>query len=133
MIRYIVVSIFSGVLFGVMDGLVNVNPLASKLYIVFRPIAKTYINVPAGVLIDLFYGFVMAWLFLALYNSLPGRGALIKGLSFGLIAWFFRTVMYVATHWMMLHIPASTLTYVLLTGLAEMLILGVFYGLTLKS
>jgi hypothetical protein len=73
MIRYIIISLASGVLFGAMDGLINANPLAQRLYQVFKPVAKTSINV-----------------------------------------------------------PAAALLYTLAAGLCEMLVLGVFYGLTLK-
>ena len=40
--------------------------------------------------------------------------------------------MAVASTWMMFNIPAQTLFYQLLTGLGEMLVLGVLYGLTLQ-
>ena len=40
MVRYIIVSIVSGILFGVLDGLINANPLAQRLYEVYKPIAK---------------------------------------------------------------------------------------------
>jgi len=132
MIRYIIVSIVSGILFGVMDGLINANPLAQKLYEVYKPIAKTFLNVPAGVVIDLVYGFAMAGIFLLLYKSLPGESGLVKGTSFALFAWFFRVVMYVASQWMMFNVPIGALLYTLITGLCEMLVLGILYGLTLK-
>ena len=132
MTRYIIVSVISGVLFGVLDALVNANPVAQKLYDVYKPIAKTSINPIAGMVIDLVYGFVMAGVFLVLYQSLPGETGLVKGISFALIAWFFRVVMYVATQWMMFEVPAAALLYTLGAGLGEMLILGILYGLTLK-
>jgi hypothetical protein len=132
MIRYVIVSIVSGILFGVLDGVINANPLGQRLYQAYRPIAKTTINIPAGITIDIVYGFVMAGLFLLLYNSLPGQAGLAKGLSFALIVWFFRVVMYVATQWMTLDVPAGALLYTLVTGLFEMLILGILYGLALK-
>ena len=132
MIRYIIVSIVSGILFGVMDGLINANPLAQKLYEVYKPITKTSLNVPAGVVIDLVYGFAMAGIFLLLYKSLPGEAGLVKGTSFAIFAWFFRVVMYVASQWMMFNVPIGALLYTLITGLCEMLVLGIFYGLTLK-
>ena len=132
MIRYIIVSIISGILFGIMDGLINANPLAQKLYEVYKPIAKTVINVPAGIIIDLVYGFVMAGVFLLLYRSLPGETGLLKGISFALLVWFFRVVMSVISGWMMFNIPIGALLYTLITGLGEMLILGILYGLTLK-
>ncbi len=133
MIRYIVVSIVSGILFGVLDGLINANPLAQNLYRVYQPIARPSINPVAGMLIDLVYGFVMAGVFLLLYTSLPGATGLVKGLSFGLLVWFFRVVMSAASQWMTFAVPGEALLYSLLAGLGEMLILGVLYGLTLSK
>jgi len=132
MIRYVIVSTGSGILFGIMDALINANPFAQRLYEVYKPIAKTSINVPAGVVIDLVYGFVMAGIFLLLYKSLPGEAGLVKGISFALLAWFFRVVMSVASSWMMFNIPIGALLYTLVTGLGKMLILGILYGLTLR-
>ena len=132
MIAYIIVGIISGVLFGVLDGLINVNPLAQSLYEVYKPIAKTSINAPAGITIDLIFGLVMAGAFLLLYQSLPGEVGWVKGISFAILIWFFRVVMYVASQWVMFNVPVSAVLYTLITGLAEMQILGILYGLTLK-
>lgn len=132
MIRYIIVSIGSGILFGSMDGIINANPLAGRLYECYKPIAKTSINVPAGIAIDLAYGFVLAGVFLLLYKSLPGKTGFAKGLSFSLMAWFFRVVMYAASQWLMFNVPVEALLYSLAAGLGELLILGILYGLTLK-
>jgi hypothetical protein len=132
MIRYIMVSIISGILFGVLDGVIHANPLAQRLYEVFKPIAKTSINPLAGIMIDLVYGFIMTAVFLVLYKSLPGETGLVKGMSFAFLVWFFRVVMYTASQWVMFNVPIETLFYSLVTGLGEMLILGVLYGLTLK-
>ena len=132
MAGYVIISILSGVLFGILDGLINANPLARRLQEAYKPIAKQSLNFKAGIVIDLVYGFIMAGIFLILYNSLPGGIGLLKGLSFALMAWFFRVVMSVASQWMMYTIPGKTLLYNLLTGLLEMLILGILYGLELK-
>jgi hypothetical protein len=132
MTTYIIISIISGILFGLLDAVINANPLAQRLYEVYKPIAKTLINPLAGIVIDLVYGFVMAGVFLLLYNSLPGGIGLIKGLSYAVLMWFFRVAMYVASQWVMFKIPIKTLLYSLVAGLGEMLILGVLYGLTLK-
>ena len=132
MTEYIIISVASGILFGILDGVINANPLAQKLYDAYKPIAKTSINPIVGIVIDLVYGFVMAGAFLLLYNSLPGETGLIKGISFGLLVWFFRVVMNVASQWVMFKVPVQTLLYSLFAGLGEMLILGVLYGLTLK-
>ena len=131
MTTYAIVSVVSGVLFGILDGLINANSMAQRLYDVYKPIARTSINPVAGIAIDLVYGFVMAGVFLVLHQSLPGEAGIVKGISFALVVWFFRVVMYVATQWTMFNVPAATLLYTLIAGLGEMLILGVLYGLTL--
>ncbi len=132
MTEFIIFSIIGGILFGILDGVINANPLAQKLYQVYKPISKTTLNLPAGIVIDLVYGFALAGIFLLLRNSLPGESGLIKGLSFGVMAWFFRVVMSAASQWVMYIIPIRTLIYTIIAGLVEMLILGMFYGLTLK-
>lgn len=132
MMRYLLVSLGSGLLFGVLDGVINANPLAVRLNEVYKPLARTSLNPVAGVLIDLAYGFILVWLFLLLYHSLPGDSGVLKGVSFALLAWFFRVVMSVASQWMMYTVPSQTLLYTLLSGFAEMLVLGLLYGLTLK-
>ncbi len=132
MTRYIIVSIINGILFGVMDGVINANSFARKLFEAYKPIAKTSVNAPAGIFIDLFYGFAMGAIFLLIYSSLPGESELMKGLIFGLILWFLRVFMSVASTWMTLDVPIKTLFYVLTTGLIEMLIIGIVYGIFLK-
>jgi hypothetical protein len=132
MITFVIVSVSSGILFGILDGVINANPFAQRLYKVFKPIARSSINPFIGILIDLIYGFAMAGVFLLLYTSLPGEAGLLKGLSFGVMVWFFRVVMYVASQWIMFNVPGRTLLYSLAAGFGEMLILGVLYGLTLK-
>jgi len=131
MTSYIIVSVISGILFGILDGLINANPYATKLFEVYKPIAKTSVNFVAGMIIDLAYGFILAALFLLLYPSLPGESGFVKGVSFGLMVWFFRVVMSVASQWMMFKVPVEALLYSLLAGLGEMLVLGILYGLTL--
>ncbi|MDD5067476.1 MAG: hypothetical protein PHF84_10580 [bacterium] len=132
MLRYIIVSIISGFLFGTMDGLINANPFAQKLFLFLKPVARTSVNVPAGIIIDLVYGFAMAGIFMTLYQALPGPAGPVKGISFGLIVWFFRVVMYTASQWMTTTMPVSAVLYILLSGLVEMVLLGMLYGVTLK-
>jgi len=132
MTGYVIVSLISGVLFGLLDGLINANPMAVKLYEVYRPIARTSVNFVTGIIIDLAYGFILAGLFLLLYTSLPGVSGLAKGVSYALMVWFLRVGMSVASQWMMYNVPLKTLLYTLLAGLGEMLILGILYGLALQ-
>jgi hypothetical protein len=132
MVNYIIVSMISGILFGLLDGLINANPIANNLYKVYKAIAKTSVNFVAGMIIDLAYGFILAAIFLLLYPSLPGEVGVLKGISFSLMIWFFRVVMSVASQWMMYKVPMKALLYTLLAGLGEMLILGILYGLALQ-
>jgi hypothetical protein len=132
MTTYLIVSVVSGILFAILDGLINANPLAQRLYEVYKPIARKAINPLAGIVIDLVYGFVMAALFLLLYKSLPGTTGLVKGASFACLAWFFRVAMSAASQWVMFNVPVKAALYSLAAGFGEMLILGVLYGLTLK-
>ena len=132
MTSYIIVSVVSGILFGILDGLINANPIANKLFAVYKPIARTSVNFVAGMIIDLAYGFILAALFQLVYPSLPGEVGLVKGVSFALMVWFFRVVMSVASQWMMFKVPLKALLYTLLAGLGEMLILGILYGLALQ-
>jgi hypothetical protein len=132
MLRFVLVSVAAGILFGVLDGLLNANPLAQRWYAAYKPIARPSVSVVAGIAIDLAYGFVMAGIFLLLFKSLPGEAGWVKGLSYGLLIWFFRVVMGVAAQWVMFTVPPVTLAYSLIAGLLEMLVLGVFYGLTLR-
>jgi len=133
LVRYVIVSVASGVLFAVLDGLINANPLARDFHKVYEPIARAGVNIVPGIVIDLAYGFVLAGLFLLLYKSLPGRKGVTKGICFGLMLWFFRTVMCVASSWMMFDLPGSLLLYTLFSGLGELLVLGIFYGIALNS
>ncbi len=129
---YIIVSIGGGILFAIMDAAINANPLAQKLYQVYKPIAKTSLNPILGMVIDLVFGFIMAGIFWLLYPGLPGGAGVLKGLSFGGMMWFFRILMQAASQWMMFRVPGRTLVYTVFAGLGEMLVLGALYGLTLR-
>ncbi len=131
MLRYTVIGLVSGLLFGILDAFLNANPLARSLFDVYQPIARTSINIVAGILIDLVYGFVLAAMFMLLSRALPGSSGVVKGLSFAVGLWFVRVVMGAASTWMMFKVPAGTIAYVVVAGLVEMLALGILYGFTL--
>jgi hypothetical protein len=129
--RYIVVSIGSGLLLALLDGVLNGNPLAVRLKEVYKPIARTSINMVAGIIIDLIYGFILAGMFIHLFHCLPGQTGLVKGLSFAAGLWFLRVIMNAASEWMIFNVPLKTIFYSVAAGLLEMLALGVLYALTL--
>jgi hypothetical protein len=132
MLRFIIGAILTGLLFGTLDGIINGNPYAVKLMECYKPIAKTTINIPAGLLIDLFYGFVISGIFFAVLPVLPSDSGIIKGIIFGFGMWFFRVLMGAISSWMMFNIPGKTIIYILWTGLLEMIILGIVNGLIIK-
>lgn len=132
MLRFFIVCLANGMLFGMLDGIINANPLAQKLFVVYKPIAKEAINVPLGIVIDLAYGLIMGLIFLFLYKAFPGESGIVKGLLFGTVVWFFRVFMNTMSQLMMYKVPASALLYMALTGLVEMLIIGLVYGAFLR-
>jgi len=74
MLKYILIA--SAAAFSLRHGwVINANPVAQKLYEVYQPIARTSVNAPVGIAVDLVYGLVMAGLFVVLYESLPARPA----------------------------------------------------------
>ena len=129
--RVLFVGLAVGLLFAVLDGLINANPIAQRLYSVYRPIARQSVNAPLGLSFDFVSGIVMAFLFVALASALPG-GWLAKGIAFGLIAWFFRVAMASASQVVMFRVPAPAVLYGLCTGLAEMVALGAVCGALLR-
>ena len=131
LIRVLAVGLGAGLLFAVGDGLLNANPLAQRLNDIYRPIVRESVNAPLGAALDLIFGIVMGALFVLLAPALPGNG-IAKGAAFGLIAWFFRVAMGTASQVVMFRVTTPTAMYWLLTGLAEMMMLGIFYGALLR-
>lgn len=122
MLRQIVVGLIAGVAFLVLDGLVNANPLAQRLYAAYEPIARPSVNAAAGSAVDLAYGVILVALFLTLRPSIPGRTSIMKGVSFGLMVWFLRVVMRVAGEWVTTTVPPTTHAYTLVAGLVQVLL-----------
>ncbi len=133
MSTFLIVGVASGILFVLMDFVLNVNPLARRLNEPYKPIARQKMRLLAPVIIDLLYGLLMAGVFLLLRPALPGSKVLGAGISFGLLAWFFRVLMAGISQWVMFDVPLSTHMYSIGAGLVEMMALGLFYGLAFKS
>jgi len=129
--RVFVVGVGVGVVFAILDGLLNANPLAQRVYAAYRPIARQSVNAPLGLAFDIVSGVVMAVLFVVLTPVLPG-GPVAKGLAFGVMVWFLRVAMGVAAQAVMFNIPGPALAYALLAGLVEMAMLGSLYGIALR-
>jgi len=133
MTRFVVTAIITGFFFGIMDGMIYGNPYAARLMEVYRPLARKNVKFLAGMATDLLSGFIISAVFYLIMPVLPSDYGLIQGLLYGVILWYFKVFMNVTSDWMMFNIPRKTLFYILLTGLAEMIILGVTNGLMLKD
>lgn len=131
--RQILVGLVAGVAFLVLDGILNANPLAQRLYAAYQPIARQSVNAVAGSLIDLAFGMILAGFFSALRTSLPGRSRVTKGLSFGLMVWFLRVCMRVAGEWVVTVVPVEVHAYTLGAGLVQMLIVASLIALLLPE
>lgn len=132
MAKFILVCIVCGILFGFLDGVINANPLAQDLFKIYKPVARASINVTAGIIIDLLYGFALGFLFVLLYPALPGETGVLKGVGFAVIVWFLRVVMGGVASWMTFTLPVRTLLYIVASGFLEMLALGILYGIFVK-
>jgi hypothetical protein len=131
LLRVLAVGLGTGVTFAILDGVLNANPVAQRLYAVYRPIARESVNAPLGLVVDLVSGIVMAAVFAALAPVLHG-GPWTRGLAFGLLVWYFRVAMNVAGQAVMFNIPAPALLYSLASGLVEMALLGLLLGFALR-
>ena len=129
---YLLVGLAGGVIFLMLDAIVNGNPLAQRLSSPYRPIARTRLMIIPALAIDILYGLAMAGLFLLLRGSFPG-GWVGAAISFGLLAWFFRVLMNALGQWVMFDIPVATHLYAISAGLLEMLALGFFFSIAFKS
>jgi hypothetical protein len=132
-IRFLIVGLASGIIFALLDFVLNANPLAQRLSAPYWPIARKAMPLAAAIVIDLLFGFAMAGIFLLLRPAFPGGPVLGAGISFGLLMWFFRVLMSGLSQWVMFDIPLKTLLYSIGAGLVEMLALGLFYAAAFRS
>jgi hypothetical protein len=132
-ITYVIVGLAGGIIFLLLDFVLNVNPLAQRLSEPYRPIARKEMPLTAAVVIDLVSGLAMAGIFLLLRPAFPGGPVVGAGISFGLLTWFFRVLMNELSQWVMFDIPLKTHLYSVGAGLLEMLALGLFYAVAFSS
>lgn len=124
--RLLLAGSITGILFGLCDavlGFISMSLFQLPLFASDPALWKTTFNPVMGLVVDFIYGLLLALIFAVLYPSLPGR-RWGKGLSFALILWFLRVVMGVVSMRVMLNVPDPILGYWLVSGLAEMLVLG---------
>ena len=131
MTRYLLASLAVGLLFIVLDVLINVNPLARRLNRALEPVARKTMNPLPAILIDLCYGFLIAGLYWLLHAAMPGPTLIARALSFGLMLWLLRVVMAALSQWVMFDLPAASPLYYIGAGLFEMLAIALACALIL--
>jgi hypothetical protein len=77
-----------------------------------------------GLVFELINGFMLAAIYAVIHSSLPGRGW-VKGISYGFIVWGLRVVMWAFSTYMMTDMAPISIAITVVTGLIEVLILGV--------
>lgn len=132
-LRILWVGVVVGVVFIILDALINANPLGVKALEFYTPIARDGILLPVGIVSDLVSGFLIVGFFALFYKSLPTSSGIVKGIIFGLIAGYLRVVMNVAASFTMFKMPAGSALYTLCAGMVEMVILGLLAGLLYRS
>ena len=85
-----------------------------------------------GLVFELINGFLLALIYAVIHTGVPGWGW-IKGVSYGLIVWALRVVMWAFSTFMMTDLAPATIGITVGTGLIECLILGVAIALVYGS
>jgi hypothetical protein len=81
-------------------------------------------KVKFGLIFELINGFMLAVIYAVIHPGLPGRGWK-KGISYGLLVWGLRVVMWAFSTYMMTDMSPILIAITVFTGLIEVLILGI--------
>jgi len=125
--RLIVAGIAASVLFLVLDmvlgmagGFIGAQVFGSP----FEQPPGIEVKVKFGLIFELINGFMLAVIYAVIHPSLPGQGWK-KGISYGLLVWGLRVVMWAFSTYMMTDMSPILIAITVVTGLIEVLILGV--------
>jgi len=132
--RVIIGGIFIGLLLlvlGVISGFFSVEVFKLPIFVSDSTLWRHEFNPALSIFLDIIYGIVLAGLFNLLYMSIPGEGV-VKGISFGLIIWFFKVVMAMGSIRIMFNVSDKILIYWTFSGLVELAIIGSVLGIFYK-
>ena len=85
----------------------------------------------AGLVFELVNGFILAAVYAVIHSCLPGAGW-VKGVNYGLIVWALRVVMWAFSTYLMTDMPPTTISITVVTGLIEVLVIGVAIALVYR-
>jgi hypothetical protein len=85
-----------------------------------------------GLIFELINGFMLAVIYAVIHPSLPGRGWK-KGISYGLIVWGLRVVMWAFSTYMVTDTHPISIAITVVTGLIEVMILCIVIAAIYKA
>jgi hypothetical protein len=133
--QLIVAGIVASVLFLVLDaalGMIGGLIGAQVFDLPFEQPPEIEAKIAIGPIFELINGFMLAVIYTVIHPSLPGQGWK-KGISYGLIVWGLRVVMWAFSTYMMTDMPPALIVITVVTGLIEILILGVVIAVIYKD
>jgi hypothetical protein len=123
--RFIMAGAVASVLFLMLDAAFGVvGGLIGDQCFGLSPAQPDEAKMMFGLVFELINGFMLAVFYTVIHPSLPGRGWK-KGISYGLIVWGLRVVMWAFSTYMMTDMSPVLITITVITGLIEVLILGI--------
>ena len=131
--RLIVAGIAASVLFLVLDAVFGVlGGIIGELAFGVPSGQPDETKLATGLVFELINGFMLALIYAIIYPALPGKGWK-KGISYGLIVWGLRVVMWAFSTYMMTDMSPILIGITVLTGLLEMLIICVVIAAIYKD
>jgi hypothetical protein len=125
--RLIVAGIVASVLFLVLDAVLGMAGgfIGAQVFgLPFEQPPGIEAKMKFGLVFELINGFMLAVIYAVIHPSLPARGWK-KGISYGLIVWGLRVVMWAFSTYMMTDMAPVSIAINVVTGLIEILILGI--------
>jgi hypothetical protein len=125
--RLLVAGIVASVLFLILDMLLGAagGAIVAQFFgVPFDQPPGIEAKIKFGLVFELINGFMLALVYALIHPSLPGQGWK-KGISYGLIVWGLRVVMWAFSTFMMTDMPPALIAITVITGLIGVLILGI--------
>jgi hypothetical protein len=125
--RLVVAGIVTAILFLALDMVLGAgsNLIAQALGVPLAQPPGIETKIKFGLIFEGVNGFMLVVIYAIIHPSLPGSRRWQKGLSYGLIVWGLRVVMWAFSTYMMTNMPPILIAITVVTGLIEVLILGV--------
>jgi hypothetical protein len=133
--RLIVTGIVASVLFLVLDAALGMAGGVIGAQVFGLPVEQPSgfeAKIKLGLLFELVNGFMLAVIYAVIHPSLPGQGWK-KGISYGLIVWGLRVVMWAFSTYMMTDMASLLIVINVVTGLIEVLILSLVIAAIYKA